>query len=194
MSEVRCFVGIPLDEQAVNWVARAHALLVDRAPGWSDEKWVTPSNLHVTVRFLGSIPSDQLPELESRIAVAADGLCSFDLALSAVVARPSSRRCRMLWAACEDASGGFADLAAAVRRGSEGTGPEGDGRVQVPHVTLCRARRVRAMSDEVIMQVNGVLDGSRPTMSVPSFSLFTSRLAPRGPEYQQIATWRLRGE
>lgn len=194
MSEVRCFLGIPLDDEAIQWVARARVLLLQSAPAWSGEKWVTPSNLHVTVRFVGAIPEAELRALSDRFAVVAEGLGAFELGLSAVVARPSPYRCRMLWASCEDASGGFADLAGAVMLGSEGHVHHAEKRVQVPHVTLCRARGHRSIADEAIEQVNGVLDRRRTTMSVPSFSLFSSRLAPRGPEYQQIVTWRLRGE
>lgn len=194
MSALRCFVAIPLDARCRQWAVKAHSLFEELAPDWSDEKWVATSNLHVTVLFLGQIAEGALPDLATDIASEISGHGTFSLTLSRLTARPGVRRARMLWAACTDDDGGFTDLARAVKRGSARSVTDGDGREQVPHVTLCRARDRRAIAEGVIEQVNDVLCPSRPTMSVPSVSLFTSRLAPRGPEYQQIATWRLRGE
>jgi 2'-5' RNA ligase len=194
VSSLRCFVGIPLDDGARSWCAQAQELLAAAAPGWAHEKWVDASNLHVTVRFLGQIDEEKLPTMADGIGASLRHLGVFDLEITRVAARPSPRRVRLLWAACSDPSGGFAYLARAVTGATKDFVAIADEREPVPHVTLCRARGHRTISADVLSQVNGVLEETSPTMSVPSVSLFSSRLAPRGPEYQQIATWRLRGE
>jgi len=194
VSTLRCFVGIPLDAEAAQWASEARRLIEELAPGWVSEKWVPVRNLHVTLQFLGAVEEAALAPLEIAIGNETAGLSAFTLELTGVAARPSPRRSRMLWGACTDTDGGFSRVVRAVERGSARLGIGGDMREQAPHITLCRARTRRSIPDVVIAQVNEALGESRRSMSVPSYSLFTSRLAPRGPEYQQIATWRLRGE
>jgi len=153
-----------------------------------------PGNLHVTVRFLGDIESQILAETTDVLGSHVETVPRFSLEVSEVVARPNARRCRMLWAACQDSSGGFSALVGAVETACASLGIEGDPKTQVPHITLARARKHRSIAGGALERVNDAVGPTRPTMSVPSVSLFVSRLAPRGPEYETVATWRLWGE
>jgi len=194
VSGTRCFIGLALDATAREWMVAARTRVIAEAPEWADEKWVKESNLHVTVRFLGNIADQDLPMLIERLGCELRDVPRFTLGVLGVVAKPNRRRCRMLWTSCTDSSGGFSALNAAINVACSAEGVPGDERPQTPHVTLCRARRNKTIPSGVLERVNASLESARLAMSEPSVSLFTSRLAPRGPEYEAIATWCLRGE
>lgn len=191
---MRCFVGIALEPVLREQVVSTARMLNDSDPSWQSEKWVAEENLHVTVRFLGEVEEDALAGLVHAVGCEIDACAPFELRAHRIVARPSGGRCRMLWLGCDDPLGSFRALAAAVARATAIAGAEGDSRVQTPHVTLCRARRPKRFAASALLHVNDVLSGEPIKMSVAAVSLFSSRLAPRGPEYRIVTTWRLRGE
>lgn len=194
MSGLRCFVGVPLPACIADPVLRACSAVKRTDRSWSDEKWVAPENLHLTLEFLGTLPESSLPDLRAALGAAVVVLPRFELPFSGLAAAPGSRRARMLWATFLDPDGACARLAEAIERAALPFGVEAETRAFRPHVTLCRARRPHAVSDQALLAATDALEGAPEFMSVPSVSLFSSRLTPRGPIYTEIDTWRMRGD
>lgn len=194
MSRVRCFVGIPLPAGIADPLAEACAALRKADRSWRDEKWVPAANLHVTVKFLGWVDESQLAALLDVIGEACEPHSAFELPFAGLRAVPGNRKPRMLWASFLDPTGSCTALAESVERAVLPFGIEQEERAFTPHVTLCRARRPKPLSQAGLDAAEAVLASAPGLMSVPSVSVFSSRLTPRGPIYSVIGAWCLRGD
>jgi RNA 2',3'-cyclic 3'-phosphodiesterase len=193
MSAVRCFMGLPLSEVAERALLRATDEIRHTDPSWRDEKWVAAENLHITLKFLGTVADEDIEALSDAMQQAVSQASGFELALESLVPKPTLRRARMLWARFADPGGDATALAEAVDAAALGFGIPAEDRAFVPHATLCRARRPHALSQAALDAGNAALHAAKEAMSVPSASLYTSRLTPRGSIYSVIGTWRLGG-
>jgi len=194
MSGIRCFVGIPLSTDVRAALLRGCASIRSNDRSWRDEKWVAEENLHVTVKFLGNLAEEELPALVRALGTAIERLDSFEMPLAPLRAVPGTKRCRMLWGSFLDPDGACAALAAAVEGAALEFGVAPEDRPFTPHVTLCRARKPKSLSAEALELAQEALSGAPEQMSVPSATLFSSRLTPRGPTYCEVGAWQLRGE
>jgi 2'-5' RNA ligase len=194
VSGVRCFVGIPLPACVAEPVGRAAEAIRETDAAWRGEKWVREENLHVTLKFLGNLPEAESASLAEAVEDAVERHASFELALAGIHPIPQARRCRMLWLAFHDPNGACAALAECVSRVARAYGIDSDERPFSPHATLCRARRPKPVSRQALEVAENVLSSAPAAMSVPSVTVFTSRLTPRGPIYSPIGSRSLGGD
>lgn len=190
---LRAFVGLELPPEVRRAYVAASDVVRRTDPRWAGEKWVAADNLHVTTFFIGNVPEEALAELETSLAEQVSDVDEFDLPLASIAAVPGARKARMIWAELADPTQRASELAERVARAAVAFGAMPPDRHYRPHVTLCRARRPRAVEPCAIEAANELIEGSAEAMSVVSATLFSSRLTPRGPVYERLAAWRLRG-
>lgn len=176
MIQKRLFIAIPLPESIRIKLASSNTLLPHE-----DVRLTKPENLHITVLFIGSVPQEEMDQLENKLSPIID-ILPFQLQLKEVI--PVIRRglLSMFWATFEE-SPDFKELAL---RTSEITGVRLD-HPPLPHITLARVRHGR--------KVKG-LSGQFPSLRhlrfmVNSLGLWESRLTPDGPVYTRIKEWTL---
>ncbi len=188
----RCFLAVGVHGALGRALAAVADDLRSDVPDWAQEKWVRPENLHVTLRFFGALEQDRLHAVMRAIAVTAPSVPSFQLPLKRLEASPSTRRCRVIWAAYDDESDHFAravDTFDSAACGAANLEPES--RPPRPHVTLCRSRRPRPISGHHLARATAHLRAVAPVMSVPTVTLYASRLRPDGPTYEVVGSWIL---
>jgi 2'-5' RNA ligase len=189
---VRLFVGAFLSDEWRDSLSAAGGEVRHSEPVWRDAKWVPEPNLHLTLAFFGDVDDDAVQRLDERVRLVAASHAAMSLPFRAVRARPSRGRARMLWAGFDDPDGRCAALAAAVTEAGAEAGGRRDDRAYRPHVTLCRARRPLRVSQATLDQATHIIAASG-SLSVPSITLCSSTLTPRGAEYTQKGTWPLLG-
>ena len=103
-------------------------------------RWVHPSKVHLTMRFLGDVP---VP-----LALALEDACRplgaferFNLGYMGLGAFPDASRPRVIWMGVSDPDGHVARLHAALTRILEEQGIASEKRSFSPHVTLGRVRK-----------------------------------------------------
>lgn len=187
---VRAFLGIALAGPVVTTLEHTAQAITDTSPAWRGEKWVPAENLHITVRFLGDVPGDDVPALDTLMAEVTSQHPAHDITLVDITARPRARSANMLWATFGGGIDTTARLAGAL---SEALASAGHGRPEhpfAPHATLVRARRPRAISQDALDAAHQVIEAAsvlERTMSVARVTLFSSTLTPRGPRYAVLA-------
>jgi len=194
MPGVRCFVGVPLECAGQSAIATCRDEIISADSRWRDEKWVSSENLHLTLLFIGDVPTDELPALRERLGSAVVDHKAFSLPFARVVASPNARRARTLWAEYLDPAGSCARLADECANAATPYLTHQVDRAFRAHVTLCRARRAHGVNPAALSTATVVLTRGAASMSVPSATLLASRLTPRGSVYTEIEMWRLRGE
>jgi RNA 2',3'-cyclic 3'-phosphodiesterase len=190
---MRCFVGIPLPGELVEYICAAGRTVRTEDPSWSSGKWVPAQNLHITVHFLGDIDEAELGLLGNAMREALCEMPEFELPLGEVRAVPNTRRCRMVWATLLDPEGACAELARRVQDAAVQFGVPPEERRFTPHITLCRAKNPGPIKDHVLSAATSDMRRFGETVSVGLVTLYSSRLMPHGAVYSSVEEWQLRG-
>jgi 2'-5' RNA ligase len=190
---VRCFVAIGLPHALADRVAGLRERVCSADTRWVGEKWVPVHQLHITLAFMASAPDTAAHDIVRATSHVAQAHDAFELQLGAVEARPNVRSARMLWLAMIDPERACDRFASELAQELAPYGTEPPRHRFLPHVTLCRARRPVPDTGAALDAGNAALSGARTKMSVPSVTVFTSRLTPRGPVHEPVEVCRLRG-
>jgi len=155
-------------------------------------KWVEPKNIHLTVKFLGSVPDENVSEIAAR----AKGICArfppFELDLKGAGAFPNLGRPRVVFVDGADRPPVLAELAAALDQAMSEFGIERERRGFRNHVTLGRVRNPRP-APELAEQLRKLRDVSFGAVPVKEVVLMKSDLTPRGPVYTPVDRFPLGG-
>lgn len=103
-------------------------------------RWVAIDGMHLTLKFLGDVPSDHEPQVVAAIGAAVQGAKRFTLPVGGFGAFPSPSRPRVIWAGCEPVPA-LELLQHRVEQELERLGFPLEGRAFHPHLTLGRAQR-----------------------------------------------------
>ena len=137
--QIRSFIAVELPEEAKKGLARLKKELE------RDEhkfvKWVGPGGIHLTLKFLGNIPSKRVTEITESIEEAAQWISPFHLEISGLGAFPSLRQARVFWVGI----GGEVDKLSRLQQNIDSAlaalGFTREERSFVPHLTLARIRQ-----------------------------------------------------
>lgn len=159
----------------------------ERASGTlPDVVWVAPDNFHLTVKFLGAVGAQRLPDLERALGEAVAGVSPFDLTLRGLGAFPSAARPRVIWAGTAEGAAELADLAARVERTLSPLGFPAEERPFSAHVTLGRVRTPRR-NPRLAQALAASASVELLCVPVARVSLMRSDLSPRGARYSELA-------
>jgi 2'-5' RNA ligase len=116
--------------------------------------WAKRPTLHLTLKFLGDVEEDELPEVVAAVARASSGVATFDFETSSLGAFPSPRRPRVLWLGVKPSDELFG-LHAALEDELAELGVQRERRRFHPHITLGRMRDPRAGSVQTTLEGEG---------------------------------------
>ncbi len=196
MSEerIRAFVAVPLAEALHVELARLQRRLRQRIP--YGVRWVRTEGIHLTLFFLGEIPSAQVEPISAALKVVTRHIPPFVLEPGGLGAFPSPRRPRVLWVGIEGGEP-LTLLHAAVNEALASLGHRPDERPFHPHLTLGRLQRglrrdeVAAIGERFQSEMGRTLPLS--LSPAEEIILFRSILRPSGAEYQPLRHFQLRG-
>jgi 2'-5' RNA ligase len=185
--QIRSFIAIELPEEAKEGLARLRKELE------RDEhkfvKWVGPGGIHLTLKFLGNIPSKRVAEITEAIKEAAQGISPFHLEISGLGTFPSLGQARVFWVGI----GGEVDKLSRLQQNIDSAlavlGFAKEERSFVPHLTLARIRQGASPPER---RSFGELVGStvfedKYHVEVGAISLMRSQLNPAGAIYTRLS-------
>ena len=174
--KLRTFISIDLDksEKIVDFAT----VLRDAEPTL---KLVDPSQIHITLKFLGSTDEDLIPAIGEIMHDAVKGISPFTISLRSVGAFPSMNRIRVIWIGVNDILP-LATIAGRLDEKLADLGITRESRPFAPHITLARARS--DAPNPVLRQIiHDRKDVDFGTQEVKSIRLEQSILTRCGPEY-----------
>ena len=177
MITLRAFIAIDLPPAVKAALADVAATLDGRVPRGT-VRWVRPEQMHLTLRFLGDTPADQLPALAAALDTLAAGRAPFILHLTEVGCFPNMRRPRVVWVGLGGAEEKLAALVGGLEAALRPLGWPPEDKPFRAHLTLGRVRDERA--------AQGVdWSAAVPPLRVPvaAVHLIESQLRPEGPLY-----------
>jgi 2'-5' RNA ligase len=186
----RAFLAIELPLAVRSTLLECRDVMLAEDPAWRSEKWVAEQNLHVTLRFLGSVPDPACELVAERVALALSDLEPYRLRLDTLRVVPRARTASMLWVTASSGSEQTAQLAQRLAEATTFLDIPPETKPFSTHVTLVRARRPRRVSHDALDEMERHLartDERSLSMSVREVTLIESTLTPRGPVYETMA-------
>lgn len=156
----------------------------------TNARWTHPDSQHLTLKFLGWIPSDRLDAVVQICKMVAAGIRKSELSFTDLGAFPSRTRIRVLWVGVNDPARALASAAADLDGAFESIGIPAEGREYKPHLTLAR------------FKIPIPLKSGFPTIDTSDMepfgfeelTLFRSHLSPKGARYEVVEAFPLPSE
>jgi RNA 2',3'-cyclic 3'-phosphodiesterase len=132
---IRAFFGLPVPEAQRRELEPYLAECGSTAPGF---RWTPAANLHLTLRFIGTVERAVVERIADRLAERA--LKGFELGLAGVGTFKRGRLDRVVWLQVSSGVEAARELAAQVEADCGRAGLAAEPRPFQPHLTLARAR------------------------------------------------------
>lgn len=189
MSEkIRLFVALELPKNVLQALSILQADLQKQIPD-KIARWVRPENIHLTLKFLGDAPVEQVDEIAAAMKMATEVHAPMELAIVGLGVFPNPRNARVLWVGVNGSTEALGNLHASLEERIVPLGFPTESRPFNAHLTLARANR-RASRDEkkafgALATQNEV--GELAAWRVESVCLIRSQLKPGGAVYTRMA-------
>jgi RNA 2',3'-cyclic 3'-phosphodiesterase len=168
----------------------SHQLWIDQAiQGLRSElrsaRWLDRSHWHVTLKFLGEVPDDEVDGIRKEIARVVSGTGAVESQLKDLGAFPSLKRARVMWVGVADPRQALSGLASKLDLAFG----QQEKRKFSPHLTLARIPGP-AQIGEVVNKFRPFQLDSTP-FEFEEVTLYRSRLSPPGARYEPLARFPL---
>lgn len=188
---MRAFIAVNISEEARRLAAERINFLRAR---FSDLRvgWDKPEKLHLTLKFLGEIPPEKLPQIISAVENAAKEIEPFSLSLEGAGAFPPRGAARVLWLGVKDESQNLSELQKRLENEFEQIGFERERRIFKPHLTIARLKepaKSRSLTD-----LHVKTEFTAVNFAVSEIVVYKSDLRPTGSVYTQLDKIRLSNE
>ena len=191
MEQVRSFIAIELPDEVKTALYRLETLL--KSGKQHSLKWINPNNIHLTLKFLGSVAVDRMAAITGAIEDAAVGITPFRLEVSGLGAFPNLNRVQVVWVGVGGEIDRLCHLQQRLESNLARLGFAQESRPFKPHLTLARFRD-QATSDErqsFGRLVAGTRFESTHIIKVDTINLMKSQLTREGAIYSRISSARL---
>ena len=189
---VRVFVSVGLSTEARETLADAVERIRVEIP--DGIQWARPDGMHLTLKFLGNIPSAKVSPLLECVGELADVNRGFGLKLTGLGMFPNRRKPRVLWAGVGGDLAALSSLQQASEDAINALGYPPEQRPFRPHITLGRPRR--SASDGQLARIGAVVSGLAPpppvSWQVDCVDVMRSELHPSGARYTVLGSGPLR--
>jgi 2'-5' RNA ligase len=188
MTVIRSFIAIDLPKQIQDSLDQISQELQNRRVTKA-VRWVPAKNIHLTLKFLGEVSSNNLEILMKILYSEVSRHRCFDIQIGGLGAFPSIRRPRVIWIGVE-APPALLSLQHSIEAEAIRLGYTAEERAFSAHLTLGRVSH--NASPEEVRQIGEVLAdmkvGQLGTASVDKIRLFRSDLEPGGAVYTPLNT------
>ena len=194
MSEqtIRSFIAVELPDGAKKELVRVQSeLSLDK---YSFVKSVSPEGIHLTLKFLGGVPSQKIKDIVWVMEQAGQEVKPFELQITEVGAFPNFSRPRVIWVGIKGAVDKLIGWQIRLDNGLVTLGFAKEQRPFTPHLTLARVRENCSPTDR--LRFGEMIAGTHVDIdykfTVESLSLMRSQLMPSGAVYTQLADVKLK--
>jgi len=183
---IRTFIAVEIPESIKSRIERLQEPLrkIEAKVSWSK-----PSNIHLTLKFLGGVEASRIERVSKAVERAASGISPFDLEVGGTGCFPSARSPRVLWVGLPDVSEALKQLYSNIETELDREGFPREKRRFSPHLTI---GRVRAQHNAARVAEALIASGFEPeTFKATEVIVMRSDLKPTGSIYTRQAVIKL---
>lgn len=181
MGTIRAFIAVELDSQIKEELSRIQESL---KTSQADVKWISPDNLHITLKFLGQIANEKIEKINRILNNSLCDLPCFPLTIKTLGAFPKINYPRVIWVGATSPQNELKSLAGLVETKLVSLKFPKEKRDFESHITLGRLRSAKNRAN--LIELMGEVKVQEKEMNVTSVTLFESQLSCRGPQYLPI--------
>ncbi|MEM3422362.1 MAG: RNA 2',3'-cyclic phosphodiesterase [Candidatus Bilamarchaeaceae archaeon] len=177
MEMKRLFVAVEIPQLTRKKISQFSSQLKDKDIRLVDEK-----NLHITLRFIGEVPEQNVEEIKEKLNKIKEN--KFECKIEGVGVFPTENYIRVIWVGI--ISDGLKKVAKKIDEVLAGIGKKED-REFSAHLTIGRVNKKTDLK-KFLEENKNINFGS---FEVDKFVLFESKLTPNGPIYTKLAEFEL---
>jgi 2'-5' RNA ligase len=185
--KLRLFVGITAPPEwkraLADWRKKVQSRFSD-----SFGKWISEANLHLTLRFFGSVEESEVVGITEALQRVASETPAFTVLPGPLGCFPNASRPRILWIGLKGATETLIGLEARLRCATPGFGQPPEPRPFHPHLTLARLNEPRRSDRDAVAELirkGAPIDA--PPWEITELELIRSELKPGGSVYTKVA-------
>ncbi|MGA8832282.1 MAG: RNA 2',3'-cyclic phosphodiesterase [Desulfomonilaceae bacterium] len=185
--EIRTFLALDLPEDVTCFLGNiSNRLKQSRA----DVRWVNPTSIHLTLKFLGNIIDAQIPDIETALRPVLSSQSPVQIEISDIGAFPNLRQPRVVWVGVSDTSGRLVKMVSLIEDAFDRVGFQRESRSFNPHLTLGRTKSNRD-KERLVDLINSMNPTPSITFVADRATLFQSILEPAGSRYKVLSVFYL---
>ncbi len=187
---MRCFIAIEIPEDIRAGLADLQKELAGKVDvHQGDVKWVEPESMHLTLKFLGEIPDNQIVAVCNITKEVTGRYQGFDLAIREAGSF-GGRSARVLWVGAGLECPELLEVQQDLEDELADAGWPKEGRQFSGHLTLCRIRNSKA-GEKLGKLIEQYKDYDLGMVHAGSITVFESQLTPQGPLYTPLGNYKL---
>jgi 2'-5' RNA ligase len=184
MEDIRVFIAIELPEEVKRILTELETRLQSKK---YPAKWVIPANIHLTLKFLGDISVNSIPDIREVMEEAALYTAPFKLGVSGAGVFPNMRRIQIIWAGINGDLTNLTELQKKLDAGLEKLGFAPESRPFTAHLTLARMRDEASPAErETAGKIIDATQFDASEFQVDAINLIKSELKREGPVYTRV--------
>ena len=156
----------------------------------ADVRWVPVGNIHLTLKFFGNVPDDEIEALAQAAREAAAETAPLQLQATSAGAVPSPNAPRVVWVGLGGDVVPLSRLFYGLEKAFTALGYLPEGRAFNPHLTLGRVKSP-ANRDRLAKLLAKMPPLDWPPFDVKELILFQSVLSPQGSKYTPLKVIKL---
>jgi len=182
---MRTFIAIELPKEIKNSLSCLQEELKKQN---ADVKWVDPSNIHLTLKFLGEIEDKKTDKLVGIMQEVAKNNPFFAMRICSLGAFPKIEFPRIIWVGIDKGDKETKKLAKDLEERLSGLDIPKEERSFSSHITIARVKSNlnRIKLTEALKKLEDNWDRKSMEFLVAKITLFKSTLTPKGPIYEAL--------
>jgi len=179
---IRAFIAIPLNPKIQRTIERIQDHL---SKNNNNVNWVKPENIHITLKFLGDINTEQINSVKQALANLCQNTRPFKVELSRLGAFPHIDRPRTLWVGVIDSKQQLSRIAVSLNKALVKLGFQSGQKPFTSHITIGRIRSQKNINylSQIMSEFSLPADSIQ---NIKSVILYQSTLTPQGPIYEPL--------
>jgi RNA 2',3'-cyclic 3'-phosphodiesterase len=184
---MRSFLAIDFPEKEKKILAGYSQTLRPLAP---KVKWVSPQQMHVTLKFFGDLPQETIEKISTALPAVTSDFERFSLTLKGIGAFPNRYRPRVIWVGLGGETEALKTLQGKVENALLSLGIPGEDRPFQPHLTLGR-NKIQELNEPLSQRLAQWPEKETDPFEVDALILYRSDLKPTGPLYTKLGQFPL---
>ncbi len=186
--QLRVFIAVDINnEDVLNKLEKARDLLLESK---ADLKPVSRENMHITIRFIGTIPFEKVNEICTLLEKIR--FKPFKIMIKGIGVFPNISRPRVIWAGVSEGVEELSRIHDEIEKLLRKAGIPPAREKFIPHITLARVKSGRNRQS-LVKIITSIADMDFGETVVDRIVLKKSILTPYGPIYSDICSVRAEG-
>lgn len=152
--------------------------------------WVKPDNMHITLKFLGDTPQENIPPIISKLKTCAASIESFGFTIKDFGYFGNLRFPRVLWMGVEQEKKNIENACQLIQKEMDSLGYPEEKQGFRPHLTIGRIKKMH--DTQKLRELEGEFSGVLlQQVRIDTIELYQSKLTPSGPVYSVVEKFYL---